>query len=113
MSILCIFCFALRSTKGSPALKIAAGLTTVCGGSVAAAILAYHYSTEFRHLVDVNLPALEPLFGVLDSYLNSFGNSQIPVKQQENVQEFSLAGGPLDLSRSVAEKVRRICDVIK
>ncbi|KAK2572934.1 MICOS complex subunit Mic60 [Acropora cervicornis] len=93
-----------RSPKGSPALKIAAGLTTVCGGSVVATIVAYHYSSEFRRLVDVNLPALEPLLGVLDSYLNSFGNTQMPSKQQENVQEFSSASGPLDLSIPVAEK---------
>lgn len=93
-----------RSTKGSPALKIAAGLTTVCGGSVVATIVAYHYSSEFRRLVDVNLPAIEPLLGVLDSYLNSFGNTQMPGKQQENVQEFSSASGPLDLSIPVAEK---------
>lgn len=93
-----------RSPKGSPALKIAAGLTTVCGGSVVATIVAYHYSSEFRRLVDVNLPAIEPLLGVLDSYLNSFGNTQMPSKQQENVQEFSSASGPLDLSIPVAEK---------
>ncbi|XP_074615585.1 MICOS complex subunit Mic60-like isoform X2 [Acropora palmata] len=93
-----------RSPKGSPALKIAAGLTTVCGGSVVATIVAYHYSSEFRRLVDVNLPAIEPLLGVLDSYLNSFGNMQMPGKQQENVQEFSSASGPLDLSIPVAEK---------
>ncbi|XP_067036019.1 MICOS complex subunit MIC60-like isoform X2 [Acropora muricata] len=93
-----------RSTKGSPALKIAAGLTTVCGGSVVATIVAYHYSSEFRRLVDVNLPAIEPLLGVIDSYLNSFGNTQMPGKQQENVQEFSSASGPLDLSLPVAEK---------
>lgn len=93
-----------RSTKGSPALKIAAGLTTVCGGSVVATIVAYHYSSEFRRLVDVNLPAIEPLLGVIDSYLNSFGNTQMPGKEQENVQEFSSASGPLDLSLPVAEK---------
>lgn len=104
--------FALRSTKGSPALKIAAGLSTVCGGSVAATIIAYHYSSEFRRLVDVNLPAIEPLLGVIDSYLNSFGNTQLPGKQQENVQEFSSASGPLDLSLPAAEKVRRVSDVM-
>lgn len=85
-------------------MKIAAGLTSVCGGSVAATIVAYHYSSEFRRLVDVNLPAIEPLLGVLDSYLNSFGNTQMPGKEQENVQEFSSASGPLDLSLPVAEK---------
>ncbi|XP_068710164.1 MICOS complex subunit Mic60-like [Montipora foliosa] len=96
-----------KAVKGSPALKIVAGVTTVFGGGVTAVVLAYHYSKEFRRIVDENLPAIEPLLGTLDSYLNSVGNTQTPGKLQENVKDQLSPSGPLDLGVSIGNNTEK------
>ena len=83
-------------------------MTTVFGGGVTAVILAYHYSKEFRRLVDENLPAIEPLLGTLDSYLNSVGNTQTPGKLQENVKDQLSPSGPLDLGVSIGNNTEKV-----
>ena len=78
----------------------------MCGGSLAGAALGYHYSTEFRHLVQENLPIIEPLLSSLNSYLDN-QNQRAGTKQtnvQEDPRKLPLSSEPLNLG---AQKVKQ------
>ena len=78
----------------------------MCGGSLAGAALGYHYSTEFRHLVQENIPVIEPLLSSLNSYLDS-QNQQSGTKQTntpEDPRKLPFSSEPLNLG---AQKVKQ------
>lgn len=78
----------------------------MCGGSLAGAALGYNYSTEFRHLVQENLPVIEPLLSSLNSYLDS-QNQQSGTKQtnvQGDPRKLPFSSEPLNLG---AQKVKQ------
>ena len=78
----------------------------MCGGSLAGAALGYHYSTEFRHLVQENIPVIEPLLSSLNSYLDN--QNQQPGTKQTNAPEdprkLPFSSEPLNLG---AQKVKQ------
>ena len=78
----------------------------MCSGTLAGAVLGYHYSAEFRHLVQENLPVIEPLLSSLNSYLDN-QNQQSGTKQTnapEDPRKLPFSSEPLNLA---AQRVRQ------